>query len=367
MKRSKGWTQPTRRERRILTKRTVALFLAILLTLAMCFTSNAAELDETPTRLSELSEEECIQFIQSKGLEIPEELKDYQSLGAFIKNVIAKIEENPYHQFIINYYATYEFANQIKYVVNEHYGVSADEARRTIIGTRSYSLQFSTVYGNWLDEYYGYNCYAYALGQTRPFDGYVIKYEPGDFNIETCSAFSLNMSVDEMAELTMSDMESLGYACRINTISYSEIMTYSDTHSIICLRKCSTPGLEDFHYMKLSGSVWRHKPGLTQVLQLNTLPGETIWFNEGVINGVPSAGDRYYTGTIHYFAFRTDHNLTTTGRTGNDYHSGMMHYLEYRSVCADCGAVVYHWEAVECAGPPCVIEGLSLRQEELVS
>ena len=280
-------------------KRTVALFFAILLTLAMCFTSSAAEPNEPQMRLSELSEEECIAFIKSSRLEIPEELTDYQLLGAFIKNIIATIEEDPYYQFTINYPVTYEFANQIKTVVNNYYGVSENAVRDTHIGTRTYPLLYSTLYGNWLDEYYGYNCYSYALGQTRPFDGMVLRHWPGCFNTSTYLDFSLNMTVGQMADLTMSDLESLGHACRQNTTSYSEIMNYSDTHSIICLRKCSSTGLEDYHYMKLSGSAWLHKPGLTHVLRLNTIPSETVWSNEGVCNGVYYAGDRYYTGDIY--------------------------------------------------------------------
>lgn len=163
------------------------------------------------------------------------------------------------------------------------------------------------------------------------------------------------MSVGEMAQLTMSDLESLNYSCRISTTSYSEIMIFLDTHAVICLRKCSTLGKEDFHYMKLSGSTWLHKPGLTQVLQLNALPSESVWFNENVINGEYQTGDRYYTGTIHYFAFRTDHNLTNAGLTGNNYHDGSLHFYEYEYVCEDCGEIYYYWESQPCSGPPCAV------------
>ena len=336
-------------------KRTVAFFLAILLTLAMCFTSNAAEPDATQMRLSELSEEECIQFIQSRGLEIPDELKDYQSLGAFIKNVIATIEEDPYYQFAINYPVTYEFANQIKDTVNDYYGVQEETMPGAYVGARTYPLLFSTVYGNWLDEYYGYNCYSYALGQTRPFDGVELRHWPGCFNTSTYLNFSLNMTVGQMANLTMSDLESLGYPCRIKKTSYSEIMSFSGTHSIICLRKCSSSGLEDFHYMKLAGSTWLHKPGMTHVLQLNTIPSESVWSNEAVRNGEYMGWDRYYTGDIYYFAFRADHNLTATGPTGDNYHDGSLHYYEYESVCEDCGEIYYYWEAQPCSGPPCAV------------
>ena len=348
-------------------KRTVALFLAILLTFAMCFTGSAVETNETQKRLSELSEEECLAFIMSQGLEIPEELKDYQSLSAFVKNVIVTIENNPHHQFVINYVVTYEFANQIKAIVNDYYGVAENAAQRTYSNSRASSLLYSTVYGSWLDEYYGYNCYSYAIGQTRPFDGYAVRHYPGCFNTSTYLNFSLDLSVDKMADLTMSDLESLGYLCRIKNTSYSEIMNYSDTHSVVCLRKCSTPGLEDFHYMKLSGSDWLQKPGLTHVLKLNALPGESVWFNESVTNGVYQEGDRYYTGTIHYFAFRTEHNLTNNGLTGNNYHDGSLHYYEYRNVCEDCGAIIYYWESQPCSGPPCEIQGMNLRIEEMVS
>ena len=63
--------------------------------------------------LSELSEEECLAFIESMGLEVPDELLDYSSLGAFVKTVITAVESDPNYLFIINYPVTNEFANQI--------------------------------------------------------------------------------------------------------------------------------------------------------------------------------------------------------------------------------------------------------------
>lgn len=335
-------------------KRTVALFLAILLVLAMCVSTSAAEQNETQIRLSELSEEECIAFIKSRGLQIPDTLANYSSLGTFIKNIIVTIEEDPHYQFVINYPVTYEFANQIKALVNDYYGVTR-EAMLVTRATSAYTLQYSTVYGNWLDEYYGYNCYSYAIGQTRPYDGFYIWHYPGCFNTETAGNFSLDMPVAEMADRTASDLNTLGYSCVKYEANYSSIIAYADSHSIICLRKCSTPGLEDYHYMKLSGNMWLHKLGDTHPLKLNALPSQSTWYNEWASpEGIEHEGNRYYTGDIYYFAYTENHSYTSGSYTGNNYHSGQSHYYEFARTCACCGEVERYWDIISCAGPPCL-------------
>lgn len=83
-------------------KRILALLLVCTLITLACFSAEATEPANQDLLLSELSEDQCIEFILSAGLEIPEALSDYTSLGAFVKNVIKTVEDNPHHLFIIN-------------------------------------------------------------------------------------------------------------------------------------------------------------------------------------------------------------------------------------------------------------------------
>ena len=100
-------------------KKTITLLIVATLLFAFCFPGNTYASTFQPVTLSSLSESECIDFIISKGLHIPIELIDYPALGTFVKEVIATIENNPNHIFVINYPVTYSFANQIKEIVEQ--------------------------------------------------------------------------------------------------------------------------------------------------------------------------------------------------------------------------------------------------------
>lgn len=328
------------------------VILIIVLVIGLCIPVSAAEQCNSPKVLSELTEEECVEFILSKGVCIPDELSDYKSLGTFVKNVISTVEKDPNHMFVINYSVTYRLANEIKEVVNEYYGIdsSSDTISRS---TRSlYSLQYSTPYGNWKNEYLEYNCYGYAIDQKGAIDGIYIAFEPGDFDPESPS-FSLNMSVSQMAELTVSDLENLGNQCCGYGADYSKFAALSSTHKVICIRKCNTAGLEDFHFMRLYGSSWRHKPGNTQVLTLNSRPNQSTWFNEVSFNNVEYSGDRYYNSAIYYIAYGNNHKYTASFG-GEDYHSGNQHYYLVLNTCVVCGDTYYTWDVLPCSGPPCI-------------
>lgn len=214
-------------------------------------------------------------------------------------------------------------------------------------------LLYSTPYGVWLDEYESYNSYAFVLGITRPYDSFYLEHEPGDFNEATENDYDPEMSVSEMATLTKSDLQSLGYPCITVTTNYNVAMALADTHTVICLRK-SNENL-GFHYMKYYNGMWLHKPQKSHVLILNGKPNEVIWNNEKLIDGEYVVADREYTSTIYYFAYRTTHDLVSQGRTGVNYHDNGYHYFECIGRCSHCGATENYWERVTCSGPPCAV------------
>lgn len=332
----------------------------------MCFSTSATGEDGQGELLSEMSEEECIAFIVSKGLEIPRELLDYSALGRFVKYVITAVEVNPDKTFLINDRVLFEFANEIKNIVNLHYGVYNAKNYSLPEADGANQLQYSTLYGSWLSEYSGYNCYSYAIGETHPYDGVYRPYCPGDYNPQTAGDYSADMTVAQLATLTVSDLKYLGHSCVITTTSYSNIMEYVYEYDVICLRKDIHSAIKDFHYMKWTPSGWLHKPGNTHVLVFDYLPYEINWLAEGVTReGRYISENIYYTGTIHYFAFRSSHgDMLELGRTGNHYHSGSKHYFEYSKMCEDCGAIVLYWVSQACGGPPCSIQIGSVKPEE---
>lgn len=144
------------------------------------------------------------------------------------------------------------------------------------------------------------------------------------------------------------------------------ITDLAGTHSVMCICKCSEIGKEDYHYMRLMGSDWLHKPGNTHVLEFNTLPYSRDWYNEVSYMGKAYDGDRYYTGAIYYFAFDTEHHDCTLSYTGNHYHWDNKHFFEVRTTCGVCGDVVISWASQPCSGPPCSVNILSAPMDDLV-
>lgn len=73
--------------------------------------------------LSEMSEEECVEFIVKNGVVIPQQYADLPNLGANIKRVIKSVET--YHDYPItfNNRVLRDFIKNIITVVNDYYGV----------------------------------------------------------------------------------------------------------------------------------------------------------------------------------------------------------------------------------------------------
>ena len=75
-------------------------------------------------KLSAMSGAESVRFIQWKGVEIPDYMKnDKQELGEFIKSNIKRAEEDPNSgdQLPYSYWETYDFALSIIKATNDYY------------------------------------------------------------------------------------------------------------------------------------------------------------------------------------------------------------------------------------------------------
>ena len=73
-------------------------------------------------RLSELSEDDCIAFVNNCGISVPSELNN-ADLGKFIKEAIVQFEKDPYSAVAYEYGSSLRFSEDIRRAVNKHYGV----------------------------------------------------------------------------------------------------------------------------------------------------------------------------------------------------------------------------------------------------
>lgn len=345
-------------------KKTVLLimFLCVVLT---CSATHALGTDEDKIILSELSEEECLIFIAEQNVRVPDELQEYERLGEFVKSIIVTVESEPNYIFTYNYQVVLDFVNEIKQCVNSYYGKSVTCEFSSRQSNGFYTLVDNETVGVWDDIFTEYNCYAYALFyNASPTDSYFAPY-PGYFSAP--NDFSILESVDTWADQTEADLVEIGYSCVYKTNSLSAIMEFSDTHTIICLRKGNHP---DFHYMRWDINSWYHKPGQTHILRyLYTNPNYKNWIAEYSVQGVdypPIDDTRYYTGTIYYFAFAENHSFTGQTYTGVHNHLGTRHLYKFSSVCEHCGEIKYSWVSVSCDGPPCALEYMGIAPEESV-
>ncbi len=76
-------------------------------------------------KLSDMSENECLDFIVASGVVIPEELKS-SDIGDFVKELISRAEEYPHIPMAVSYTVTFDFTEKVRKAVNDYYGIQSD-------------------------------------------------------------------------------------------------------------------------------------------------------------------------------------------------------------------------------------------------
>ena len=269
----------------------ICLLLCVILASMVFFVpGKAVSVDEKPL-LSEMSENECLEFVKDNGVVLPDLRETESDWGSFVKRIITLVESDPDIVFGINYTVTANLAEEIRSVVNEYYGVSEQDL------TEPYAiawLEHSEVYGTWNDEYKKYNCYAYVLGKTTIFNPGAFVYiqeNPEDIYASRYVFNFYTYDLGQIASIVCDDLVALGKSritTETNQIDTSNLCTHEE---IICLRI----GTDDYHFMKYTSDGWLHKPSTTQVLRYKYTPTVSrIWTNECVKNGT------YYSPTLTY-------------------------------------------------------------------
>lgn len=257
--------------------------------------------------LSQMSEDDCVEFLIQNDVKIPEGFIDYPGFSGFVKSVIKTIETNPDYEFVYNYSVTQEFVENIRALVN-NYQVTAHES----VEQTKYTLQYNLVKnsnGNWVDNggyfdisYYYYNCYAYAIDriETPPLYKTDKQYQPGDFS--GGEIFTKTIDIYDLALGVKNDLEALGFEnVRVNLIKPSALKLYEQ---LICIRR-TTSDIPDYHLMKYDpvSDSWYHKPGSTAILKYKSNPGDYDWISEFSYDGIEHLSNIVYDSDIYYITY----------------------------------------------------------------
>ncbi|MCH5163508.1 MAG: leucine-rich repeat domain-containing protein [Clostridiales bacterium] len=286
------------------------LVLIMLLLLAICITERIlikpsyaeevqTQLDIQCTLLSEMTEDECIEFIVEKGVEIPDEFKNSPALGSLVKEIIQIVEEDPNADFnFISYYPTVNFAANIKNAVNEYYAINQSSEVNSNSALSAYTLRDSTLYRKWEDDFKNYNCYTYAIGY-REYDYNLDRYrKPGQMS---GGVYKQTLPIEQMAQLVKDDLEAIGGI--VVEVSSVRPIYIEPNQNLICIRK----GDSSYHFMKYhrDGNFWTHKPGPSAILKYNGQPSnDEVWINESINeDGVAFKDSVTFTSTIYYITY----------------------------------------------------------------
>jgi hypothetical protein len=286
--------------------------VSVLLVALLCVCAVSASAAEEQIRLSEMTDGECLEFVETNGIVIPQWYENEIEWVPFIRAVISKVEENPGTSFGFGHTDLLDFAESIKCAVIEYYG--EQRTTRALQSSTTNILQDNYVSGSWSNSYDGYNCYAYAIGLTE-------RVNPGDFSGNN-SAGEINPYT--LAEYIKADLEELGYT---GVYISSALHTTSGHEKAICVRTggwydnqnwCMT---HDYHVMRCdhNGS-WYHKPGDTNPLRFKYTPNYKVWVYEAFDGTYYERDDAVrYDSVIWYVMYTTDHHYQYMSNGANQH------------------------------------------------
>ena len=272
--------------------------------------------NESTPLLSALPEQELMEFLEEHGVDIPTSLKR-EDLADFAKQIVIAVEKDAEVPFFINYTVTLEFAEAIRKVVNEYYGVRTTELipiQSPMLSSAITTLQDSYLIGTWVDSYEQYNCYAYAIGETLWLNPGYLQYMIDFAHDPTIGNYSLDsLDPEYLATKVKSDLEILDYS----RISIDDSDSFTDNlctnERVICVRS----GSIDYHFMQYSNGHWLHKPSYTQPLQYKYWPSDgRVWTNEAVYKGEYIEATIQYNSPIVYISYNGHNYSYTSHNTG---------------------------------------------------
>lgn len=230
---------------------------------------------------------ESLDDLEDLGLDLPGAYQEDSALAEeSLKTILIDIANGMTDTYPYGYTELVEFAKRVQEIL------ARTDPQISARAVRAYSLKDSTAIGSWSDNYFNQNCYGYAFRRQS----YV---NPGYYSSKS---FSINLSISQLADLVIADLESLGYVAYKTTTKPSSIAYYEEP--IICIRK----GPSDYHFMRMastsSTSTWNHKHGISIPLKWNySSPGYKTWTGEYVDSYGPHESSVVYNSTIYYIHY----------------------------------------------------------------
>lgn len=332
-------------------KRFVSFLLCVLLILSFSASVYAVE---SKARLSDMSESECLEYIRQSGVMIPDDNANGTTWAGFVKYTIQQVEADPYCVFSYNYSLSNHFAEEIRTVVNNYYGISAvyniasDSLQR--VNTR-HALQYSSSLGSWKSEYYNYRCYSYSIGITMN------ENDPGKIaGITAGNEDILALSFTEQIRRIKADLTALGHHCISDTATCPGYYLKNEGFSVIAYRvTANNASQKDYHFMRMDDDYWSHKPAVSQPLRYNYLPYLGTWNNERMVNGLVYEATITYTSEIRYIKYSIPELYYMSNNRHRKYCPGCESYIGTEDCTLEyvyCGSLdigdFHHISCVRC-------------------
>lgn len=278
-------------------KRFFHLFLMLVIIFIMSlFSKNVlANDDYSNDEILSLDKKELLETLKKDGLNLPSDFAEHKDLAEnFVHKYTMLILEGKIDSsgVVFSYTQSNDLLNNL-YKVLLKKKVKISDVNFSV--RTSSKLMDSTLIGSWSNSYFSYNCYAYSIDRTKHW------LLPGDLSKRF---FKLTMSIYEMADVVLKDLESLGYWGYYTTKKPDKLP--DKYFRVICIRKDLSN--EDFHFMRTLGNslnVWTHKPGSTQLLKWNySTPSKKVWTNEAYSNGKYIQPTVTYESDVYYILYK---------------------------------------------------------------
>ena len=266
-------------------------------------------------KLSEMSYEQKLAYLNENNIDIPNEYYQDAELEEILNTIFINLEMDINYNFNYNSQLLNEFANNIResIIIND---VTVTDTNSDGTTRPINKLLYNLVYdnGEWKDtggDYSGhfqtYNCYSFAIDRVdRPnfFSPNINEYYGGSIWLDP-GITQENLSENDWDEETVisiisTDLENFGYT---NVNAYKTIPDNLDGKDLICYRE----SYNDYHFMKYDKYTdsWYHKPGNSAILKfIGDL--EDPWVCERSVNGQLTTYSELYNEDIIYFTYDTN-------------------------------------------------------------
>ncbi len=254
---------------------------------------SAEEVSLSKETVLSLEKSALLDVLQEKGLILPEDYENHREMAEkFVSKYTPLILEGQIDPQLERF--NYSQSNQMMKSLGDTIESMGFEIESSPESAAAYKLKDSTALGTWNDSYRNYNCYAYSIGQTSGL-------QPGE---KSNTYFSMSMSIAEMADVVVKDLDALGYWGSKTATKPSALP--DQYFRVICIRKDMDN--EDYHFMRPQGAslnTWAHKPGGTQPLKWNyATPAARVWTNEAVAYGRTYPPNISYESDIYYILYK---------------------------------------------------------------